>query len=248
MKLKLLQKLNFNFLGFMRIEKLKKKYSFTDENLKKIQNAVVTAEKNTDGEIALAITPSCSTYGFWELLFAVCMGFITFACLIPFSSKIKTFIDSIYWDMNDYHFSFWLLLIVFVSILIFYLLANIPFFDRLITPKRVRNRAVYNKAIKTFVHSGVYKTKSNTGILLFFSIFERKIQIIADSGIASKIPQETWRNLANSLAEGFKSKNPTDTIVKAIEKCGQILAKEFPAQKENPNELPDGLVILGGGE
>ena len=104
----------------MRLEKLKKKYSFTDENLKKIQEAVVAAEKNTDGEIALAITPSSSSYGFWELLFAVIMGLITFACLIPVSSKLKTFIDSIYWDMKDYHFSFWLLLIVFISILIFY--------------------------------------------------------------------------------------------------------------------------------
>ena len=27
-----------------------------------------------------------------------------------------------------------------------------------------------------------------------------------------------------------------------------VLSKEFPAQNENPNELPDGLVILGGGE
>lgn len=248
MKLKLLQKLNSNFLMFMRIKKLKKKYSFTDENLKKIQEAVAMAEKNTDGEIALAVTPSCNSYGFWELLFAVVMGLITSACLIPFSSNIKSLLDWIYWDTNDYHFSFWLLFTVFVSILIFYLLANIPFVDRLIIPKRVRNRTVYNKAIKTFVHSGVYKTKHNTGILLFFSIFERKIQIIADVGIASKIPHETWKDLASSLAEGFKSKDPTQIIINSIVECGELLAKEFPCQKENPNELPDGLVILGGGE
>ena len=95
----------------MRIEKLKKKYSFTEENLKKIQDAVALAEKTTDGEIALAITPSCSNYGFWELIFAVVMGLITSACLLPFSSKIKTLIDSIYWDMSDYHFTFWILMI-----------------------------------------------------------------------------------------------------------------------------------------
>lgn len=232
----------------MRIEKLKKRYSFTDENLKKIQEAVAKAEKNTDGEIALAVTPSCNSYGFWELLFAVVMGLITSACLIPFSSNIKSFLDWIYWDTNDYHFSFWLLFTVFVSILFFYFIANIPFIDRLIIPKIVRNRAVYNKAIKTFVHSGVYKTKSNTGILLFFSIFERKIQIITDVGIANKIPNETWKSLALSLAEGFKSKNPTEVIIKSVEECAELLTKEFPCQKENPNELPDGLVILGGGE
>ena len=71
----------------MRIEKLKKKYSFTEENLKKIQDAVALAEKTTDGEIALAITPSCSNYGFWELIFAVVMGLITSACLLPFHGK-----------------------------------------------------------------------------------------------------------------------------------------------------------------
>ena len=34
----------------------------------------------------------------------------------------------------------------------------------------------------------------------------------------------------------------------AISKCGELLAQNFPCKEENPNELSDGLVILGDEE
>ena len=34
----------------------------------------------------------------------------------------------------------------------------------------------------------------------------------------------------------------------AIEKCGELLAEKFPAHEENPNEFPDGLVIVEDAE
>ena len=102
---------------------------------------------------------------------------------------------------------------VFVSILIFYLLANIPFIDRLIIPKRVKEVSVYNKAIKTFVHSGVYKTKSNTGILLFFSVLERKIQIIAE--------------LILELSDFVQSISSTIGLVEDIAEQTNLLALKF---------------------
>ena len=44
--------------------------------------------------------------------------------------------------------------------------------------------------------------------------------------------------------EALKIGHTKEGFIGAIEKCGELLAEHFPAHSENPNELPDGLVIL----
>ena len=60
--------------------------------------------------------------------------------------------------------------------------------------------------------------------------------------------EEETRNfglaLADELAAGIKTGHTKEGFTGAIEKCGELLAEHFPAHSENPNELPDGLVIL----
>ena len=68
--------------------------------------------------------------------------------------------------------------------------------------------------------------------------------VVADSGIAKKIPQDLWNIIADELAAGIKTGHTKEGFTGAIEKCGELLAEHFPAHSENPNELPDGLVIL----
>ena len=36
----------------------------------------------------------------------------------------------------------------------------------------------------------------------------------------------------------------SDAFFDAIERCGELLQEYYPSEKENVNELPDGLVIL----
>ena len=82
------------------------------------------------------------------------------------------------------------------------------------------------------------------GFLIFVSYMERQVRIVADSGIAKKIPQDLWNIIADELAAGIKTGHTKEGFTGAIEKCGELLAEHFPAHSENPNELPDGLVIL----
>jgi putative membrane protein len=54
--------------------------------------------------------------------------------------------------------------------------------------------------------------------------------------------------IADEFAEELKNGNVAEAFVQAILKCGDLLAENFPAKKENPNELTDGLVILEDAE
>jgi putative membrane protein len=47
-----------------------------------------------------------------------------------------------------------------------------------------------------------------------------------------------------ALTEGLKRGEPAAGFAAAVGLCADILAERFPARADNPNELPDAVVIL----
>lgn len=235
----------------MKYKTLLNKLRLTEEDFEKIKNSVRNAEKNTTGEIAVALAPESAHYSFWELLAADLFAAIFLVILLPFSNKILGFYKIYYWQNEPS----WILPVFFVittfaAIVIVFYLANIPAIDRFVIPQKVRQESVTHRAFRYFTESGVYDTKDHSGILIFVSYMERQVRIIADSGISKKISQDMWDLIADELAENLKNKKTTEAFVNAIEKCSSLLEQYFPSDKnsENPNELSDGLVILEDSE
>jgi len=129
-------------------------------------------------------------------------------------------------------------------VLIVYFLVNIPAVDRLIIPDTLKNRRVYARALQHFVESGVYKTAEHSGVLIFVSVLERKVFVIADSGIAEKVAQNEWDGICKIMTEGLKKRSAAQAFADSVKECGRILQQHFPNKAENPNELPDGLIFL----
>lgn len=115
----------------------------------------------------------------------------------------------------------------------------------------IRKRRAWNErklslrefALKTFRELGMDKTKGKSGVLLFFSLGERAFQIIADEGIHKKVSDEYWNELASSLTSHFKEKKFCDGICEVVKKIGNTLAKEFPRQADDTNELSNDVSI-----
>ncbi len=222
---------------------MKKPY-FSKEDLEKIANATKKAESKTSGEIATAVIPESGTYAVYELLFAVITTFVLFTVSLFFFVDIENFIKRFFWDYSSYNAVMVFGFAIFVIIFLLYFAYNIPFLDRLIVPKKVMEQQVKERALRFFTESGVYKTKDRTGILIFISFLERKVEVIADSGIAEKIEQKEWDSIVATIVNGIKSGNFVDSLVEAIEKCGYLLEKHFPISKDDVNELSDNINIL----
>ena len=230
----------------MKSKQLCKKLNLNDEAMQKIKDCVADVESKTTGEIAVAVAAESAHYSFWELLWADLIGAIVLIAMLPFSDKILGLYRLLYWQNEPS----WILPVFYViscfsTVVISFYLANIPAIDRIIIPLSVRKSCVTHRAFRYFTESGVYDTKEHSGILIFVSYLERQVRIIADSGIAEKIPQDLWNIIADDLAGGLKDGNTKDGFIAAVEKCGDLLAEHFPGGKDNPNELADGLVILG---
>jgi putative membrane protein len=80
--------------------------------------------------------------------------------------------------------------------------------------------------------------------LLFVSVAERYVEIIADKGINDKVEQDQWSRVVARFIGQVKDDQICQGFLQAIETCGEILTEHFPVEPGNKNELPDHLVML----
>lgn len=233
----------------MKYKTLLKKLNLKEEDFSTMKNAIEQAENKTDGEIAVAIAPESGSYSFWELLAANILAAVILFVLFPFSSKISSLYDYLFW----HHAPTWivpacLIISCFAAIILGFYLTNIPAIDRIIIPKQVKKIQVTNRAFRYFTESGIYKTENHCGILIFISYLERQVRIVADEGISSKISQDMWNLIADELAEDIKKGKTTTAITNAVNKCGELLEEFYPLSKPKSDVLTNEVVILEGAE
>ena len=230
----------------MKYKTLVKKLNLDKKSFVEIQDAVKKAESKTTGEIEVAVTAESAGYAFWELLFSVGVSLVFLACLFPLANQIYTWLSSVFWGHEPWYLPAFYVIVCAAVVLVLYILFNIPAVDSLIIPQTAKVQAVNSRAMRYFAESGVYCTKEHTGILIFVSYFEKEVRIIADKGISEKITQDLWNLIADELADSLSKGNAKDAFINAINRCGDLLAEYYPApnDKENVDELPDGLVVL----
>ena len=228
----------------MKKDRLLKLMNISPIQMREIADTVAEAEKKTTGEIALAVVYQSDSYAFVELFVAFCAAFLSFFILFLCSAPIWNLLERTVWFPSPAQLTAVIGGGAATVVFIVYLLVNIPAIDRLIIPNTLKKRRVYARALQHFVESGVYKTTEHSGVLIFASVLERKFFVIADSGIVAKVAQTEWDGICKIMADGLKERHAAQAFVSAVKECGKILQEHFPNKAENPNELPDGLVIL----
>ena len=228
----------------MTTKQLKKKLNLSDSDMEEIKAAVEKAEKNTSGEIALAIAAESDSYAQWELVASGATALILFLCIFPLSQQIYSYLSDHFWGIQPWYLSLFFAAVCSMSMVVLYFLYNIPAIDYLVIPSSVMNRAVTNRAFRHFAQSGVYCTESHSGILIFVSYFEKQVRVIADAHVSKKISGDLWKLIADEISENIQKGDVKSAFISALEKCGQILAENFSSENEKKNELYDGLVIL----
>jgi len=220
------------------------KLKFSKEDLEQINKTVKLSESKTSGEIATAFIKESYDYAIYELIFAVICGFLYFVVMMFFVYEVETFIKQMFWDYSNNYLLLFYGFSTFLVISIFYFIANISMIDRLIVPKKVMKQKVKERAVRHFMESGVYNTRDRTGILIFISFLERRIELIADKGINEKIPQEKWNSIVENIIQGIKSDKVIEKLKESILECGELLEKHFPIKPDDTNELSDDVTIL----
>jgi len=100
------------------------------------------------------------------------------------------------------------------------------------------------RAIELFSRLRVWDTEENSGVLIYIQLVDRRVEILADRGIAARVPQTEWDALCRGMETAFRAGDFGPGVQAAIAGATQLLAEHFPAGEGNPNELPDAPLIL----
>ncbi len=95
-----------------------------------------------------------------------------------------------------------------------------------------------------FASLRVWDTEHNSGVLIYLQMVDRRIEIIADRGIARKVAQATWDEICRKMESAFAAGRFRESSLEAIAAVTVLLATHFPPSGKNPDELPDKPVVL----
>jgi uncharacterized membrane protein len=105
-------------------------------------------------------------------------------------------------------------------------------------------RDVAARARAVFGQLGVWDTQDNSGVLLYLQLAERRVEIVADRGIAARVGPEQWQALCAQFVEDMRAGAPEAAVLACIGRIHALLEAHFPAAEDNPREFPDDPIIL----
>ena len=108
----------------------------------------------------------------------------------------------------------------------------------------IHDRKPRLRAEDIFSQLRVWDTEHNSGVLIYVQLVDRRIEIVADRGIAAKVEQTEWNAICRAMEKAFKEKRFAEGALQAIERMTVLLARHFPPRGRHPNELPDKPVVL----
>ena len=227
--------------------------SATPEAQARIATAIAAAEANTSGEIFCVLARQVSSYRDVSLAWAAAAALILPLGLIPLGFEpdwvpgLRDSWEAAHLASHDAAIGQALTAYALVQAAIFlgvFLLTTLPPIRRLVTPRSVRRARVHKAAMQQFLAHGLHVTEARTGVLLFASLADHQVEVIADQGIHARVDQTVWAGAVEALSQGLKRGDSAAGFEASIGLCGAVLAEHFPPSSRDRNEIEDKLVII----
>ena len=206
---------------------MKVKRIFTAEREKRVEEAIGRAESMTSGEIVPMVVDQSDAYLHVDFIGALIVQFAAFLAAI--------------WLLPVFDYLSILAIQVLGLVVGFLAFRYLAPMKRLCLSPKIAEEEVFEKALRVFRELELNRTAERTGILILVSLLEHRVQVLADSGINARVKPGTWDEVVEIVLAGIKRGDLCQGLCDAIERCGEILAHDFPVQPDDVNELPDRL-------
>ena len=200
----------------------------SDVDNQRIVEAIRTAEEKTAGEIFCVVALTCGDYRLVPIAWAAVLA-LAVPLLLIYSTA---------WPAGVIYL-FQLAVFVVAALIL-----SLPLIRFRIVPKRRMWGLAHAEAMNQFLAHGIHLTEQRTGVLIFASVAERYAEIIADRGINDKVTPDVWLDAITAMISAIKDGRPGDGFIMAVQLCGTELARHFPPNALNPDELPNKVIEL----
>jgi putative membrane protein len=177
-------------------------------------------EAASSAEVVVEIRAHSGSYAHADARFAALAAFIVLL-IVLFSP----------WDIDP----IWVPPVVLAAYIMGVLLGRISdFVRRCMTSRRDRDTRARVTAAATFVERGVTNTSRETGLLVFLSALERRMELIADRGILDAVPVLEWNQMLEKTRHRAAD---TETLLDVLRDLEPLLARYVPVRADDRDEL-----------
>jgi uncharacterized membrane protein len=101
------------------------------------------------------------------------------------------------------------------------------------------------RALQVFGQLRVWDTAHNNGVLIYVLLADRDVEILADRGLAERVPQAAWDAICREMEQHFRGGDYGRASLAGVQLVGRLLARHFPNDGgTRANELPNQPVLL----
>ncbi len=193
-----------------------------------LRKAVKEVESASSAELVVVVRKSSGRYRHIDMVLGMIAAFATLAFLL----------------YSPWPFAWHYLLVLPCAVV----LPTATLCSRSSTLKRaLSSQATMDKlttlaARAAFVEAGVHHTQYRSGVLVFVSLLERSLVLVADSGVELALPKQELDDLSRRLNDSLQAGKGASELAALIESSADLFAKHLPASDEDSNEIPDGVV------
>jgi len=190
----------------------------------RLAECVKEIERGTDAEIVIVVRARSGFYRHADYLCGAILSFVGLLFLLfsPF-------------DFGHYFVAIDVALLFLLGV---YLSSRSSALRRLLTTEKYRQEAVRTGAAAMFYEAGIANTDAEMGVIIYLSLLERRLEIIADRGVLKAAPPLEWNECVYELHRSGR-RPQLETLLQGLRNLGALLASVLPPTGENPNELPD---------
>ncbi len=207
---------------------------FNEEDKKRIAEAVRKAELATSGEIVPFVVGQSDQYPEAPIRLGALLAFIALFVIAVLHMATNLWLPVGIGEVS---------IIAVAAFGLGMLLAHfIPSVKRMLIMPSMLDQRVDERASMAFLSEEVFNTRERTGIMIFLSLFERRVRVMGDSGINAKVEQKEWDEIVSIIVGAMKKGSPADGLLKALEKCGTLLGGHgVEIRPDDTNELDNSL-------
>lgn len=122
------------------------------------------------------------------------------------------------------------------------LVSRAPAARRALTRPATRRQAVLTAARAAFVEHGVDGTSGRTGLLVYVSLLERIVEVVADRGVVQAVPADEWESGVDAVRAAVAKGQPGRVLAGHLVTVGDLLAASLPRAEGDVDELVDEVV------
>jgi putative membrane protein len=200
----------------------------SEHDRQRISAAIRAAEAKTSGEIVCVLAQASSDASGLPLLLAA-LGALALPWLLVAVTALSVH------------------RILLLQVVVFFVLAGVLCLPRVrvaLLPRAARRAVAHRVALEQFTIRGIARKKDRSGILIFVSLAEHYARIVADQGIAARVPQAEWQAAVDTLVAHCSTGGIADGFISAVGTCGTVLSSHFPHTAESRDELPDRIYVI----